>query len=83
MQFLAANGVLTCPVCDSTLTLIREYDSRLALVRHESRTTCPFYWKQYHADRLTGYSEDFNAQKPTEVQVPSRGISPSGPLGQG
>ncbi len=84
LQFMALNNYIVCPICDSTLTLVKEYDSRVALLRHEARTNCPFYWKQYRVDRITGHGEEFgNAQESTEVQVPSHGVASDGTLGQG
>ena len=84
LQFMALNNYIVCPICDSTLTLVKEYDSRVALLRHEARTNCPFYWKQYRVDRITGYAEEgfTDAQKESaEVQVPSHGVAPDRTLG--
>lgn len=77
MQFIRWDDRIECPICDSPLTLVREWDKRLALMRHEGRTTCRYYWKQYRIDRLTGYGEETeNATKPTEVRIQTHGVAP-------
>lgn len=82
LQLIPLNGFVICPVCDSTLTLVKEYDKRVALVRHEVRTSCPFYWKHYRVDRLTGYAEEFEyAQESPEVSIPQAGSSSEGTIG--
>lgn len=78
MQFLAMNGTVDCPACGSQLSLMREIDRRLAVMAHGVNAACPCNSKQYRVDRKTGYAEELvtNETKPTEIQVPSRRISP-------
>lgn len=76
MQFVAQNKIIQCPVCDSRLSMVREYDARVAIMQHHA-TQCPRGNKKYRVDRLTGYGEH-HEEKPAEVQFPSRGIAPIG-----
>ena len=84
MQLLRENGNIYCPVCLTTLVLVKEWDHRVALMRHEGRTSCALYWKHYRVDRHSGYAEEHDyAQKPTEVRIQTKGIAPEGTLREG
>lgn len=71
MKLMITPSGVACPVCDTPLTLVKEQDKRVAHMRHEGQTKCPWYWKDFRVDRLNGLAEEAygNAQKPTEVQL--------------
>jgi uncharacterized protein with PIN domain len=83
VQLLISDHTVRCPACNSLLIPVREWDVRVALMRHEGHTDCALYWKHYRVDRITGYAEEIDhAQEPPEVQVPSHGIASQGTIGE-
>ncbi len=75
MQFLAYASSVECPVCGTNLTVIKEFDRRLASMKHEGKSTCRFYLHQFRVDRISGYAEEGNdREKSSEVPVSQAGI---------
>lgn len=59
MQFIILNGTVECPACGLQLTKQREYDRRVAVMRHEATPICSLHDKSFRVDRLNGNAEEF------------------------
>jgi len=80
LKFTVTNSVVGCPVCDTPMTLIKEYDPRVALMQHQGKVRCPHFWKQFRIDRLNGEGEEAfpNETESPEVQLQTRIQPPAG-----
>lgn len=59
-QFIVSSGGVECPACGLQLTKQREYDRRVAIMKHESTPICSMHDRLFRVDRLNGNAEEYH-----------------------
>lgn len=66
MLLMVNSGLVSCPVCLSCLSLVKEQDKRVAVMRHVPSRECVFSERSFRVDRLNGNSDEVNYEKGQE-----------------